>query len=193
MMFSLRSTHVSISRVSFWGLECCASLGGGYNSTIEAIESSRLALQRRRICGALYTWKQPARTIDSLLISLQEEMHGYLTPELGEKNKHPLIHSQWQVHEVYVHKNTTNSVLLLIQMHWKLINTQDAKWTGDHAPKSLFSINHFVAVWSVRIYMSAKLHKGVNRLVENAGFVCVRVLVSRRCESTSPGQQASSQ
>lgn len=134
----------------------------------EAIESSRLALQQRRICEALHTWKQHVRTIDSLLISLQEEMHRYLTPELGEKNKHPLIHSQWRGRVDDVHKNTTKCFLLLIQMHWKLINTRDAKWTGDHTHKSLFCINHFASVSSVRIYTIAKPHVGVNKSTENA-------------------------
>ncbi len=97
-------------------------------------------------------------------------MHGYLTPELGEKNKHPLIRSQWRGRVDIVHKNTTKCFLLLIQMHWKLINTRDAKWTGDHTTKSWFSINHSASVSRVRIYTTAKPHVGVNKLVGNAGF-----------------------
>lgn len=107
----------SISCFSFWELECSVSLWGG-TIQLEAIESSRLALQQRCICGALHRWKQHVYTIVSLLISLQEEMHGYLTLELGEKNKHPLIHSQWRAQIDYEPKNTTKCFLLLIQMHW---------------------------------------------------------------------------
>ncbi len=92
-MFFQLSTHFSISRpFEVWSIVYLWEEG---TIQLEAIESSRLALQQRRICGALHTWKHHVCTIDSLLISLQEEMHGYLTPKLGEKNKHPLIRSQW--------------------------------------------------------------------------------------------------